>query len=511
VRAVVYCRVSSADQVENYSLGTQEAGCRTHCERQGWEVDRVFVERGESAKTADRTEFQAMLSYCRKSKGRVQFVVVYNLSRFARNQYDHHAVRALLHSLGITLRSVTEPVDDGISGQLMEGILAAFHEFDNAKRREAAITGMRAAVKDGRWCWHPPFGYVNNGGELAPDPGRAHLITEAFRLLAEGHSVSETRRLVAAKGMRLTRSDFFKLVKRPIYAGWIDVPSWGLRTAGQHPALVDQQTWDRAQLALRGKGGKLYLLDNPDFPLRRFVACGICEKTYTGGWSKGRAGKRYGYYRCVNTKCGATSVAKAALEERFAHLLSAVTPSPRYLAALRLVVLDALNQQQGEAKAQLQAARREVDGLEKRRERLVEAYIFDQAVSREVYEGQLDKLNLELSLARCRLGEAQIEDVDAEGILGFAEHVAVNAERLWVEFDAEQKRRFQRFAFPGGVRFAAGAFLNPQPSPLFGGLRAVEVAEAGNGRPEWTGFEPLSFVHHLGKLRAQLGFAGVAA
>lgn len=511
MRAVVYARVSSADQVENYSLGTQEAGCRAYCERQGWEVVRTFVERGESAKTAQRTEFQAMLAYCRQHKGRVQYVVVYNLSRFARNQYDHHAVRALLHSLGITLRSVTEPTDDGVTGQLMEGILAAFHEFDNELRRERAVTGMRAAIRAGKWCWHPPFGYLGEAGALKPDPDRAHLITEAFRLLADGHSASEARRVVAAKGMKLARSDFFKLIRRQVYAGWIDVPSWGLRVRGQHPPLVDQETWDRAQLALRGRGGKLYLLDNPDFPLRRFVTCGSCGKPYTGGWSKSRQGKRYGYYRCVNTKCRVPNVAKAALEERFADLLREVKPSARYLAALRAVVLDTLNQQQGEARAQLQAARRDVDTAEKRRERLVEAYIYDQAVTRDVYEAQLDKINQELALARCRLSEAQIEEVDAEGILGFAEHLATHAERLWLEFDAEQKRRFQRFAFPAGLRFEAGGFLNPQPSLLFQGLPAVEVAKEGNGRPEWTGFEPLPFLRHLGKLRAQLGFAEAVA
>ena len=37
--------------------------------------------------------------------------VVYNLTRFAREKYDHFALRALLKSLGISLRSATEPID----------------------------------------------------------------------------------------------------------------------------------------------------------------------------------------------------------------------------------------------------------------------------------------------------------------------------------------------------------------------------------------------------------------
>ncbi len=56
LRAIIYCRVSSKEQTQNLSLPVQEEQCRAFCSQSGWEVDRVFLERGESAKTADRTE-----------------------------------------------------------------------------------------------------------------------------------------------------------------------------------------------------------------------------------------------------------------------------------------------------------------------------------------------------------------------------------------------------------------------------------------------------------------------
>jgi DNA invertase Pin-like site-specific DNA recombinase len=52
MRAVVYCRVSTKDQVQNLSLPTQEKACIEYCHRHGYDVDRVFIEQGESAKTA---------------------------------------------------------------------------------------------------------------------------------------------------------------------------------------------------------------------------------------------------------------------------------------------------------------------------------------------------------------------------------------------------------------------------------------------------------------------------
>ncbi len=133
VAAVIYVRVSTKEQTENLSLPTQLRACEEYCRREGYDVLERFTEQGESAKTTDRTELQRLLNYCRTHKGKVHFVVVYNLTRFAREKYDHFALRALLKSLGISLRSATEPIDDTSTGKLMEGVLAAFAQFDSVR------------------------------------------------------------------------------------------------------------------------------------------------------------------------------------------------------------------------------------------------------------------------------------------------------------------------------------------------------------------------------------------
>ena len=121
VGAVIYIRVSTKEQTENLSLPTQLRACEEYCRREGFEILERFKEEGESAKTADRTELQRLLTYCRIHKGRVHFLVVFNLTRFARDKFDHFALRSHLQSLGISLRSATEPIDDTSTGKLMEG------------------------------------------------------------------------------------------------------------------------------------------------------------------------------------------------------------------------------------------------------------------------------------------------------------------------------------------------------------------------------------------------------
>jgi site-specific DNA recombinase len=65
VGAVIYVRVSTKEQTENLSLPTQLRACEEYCRRQGYEILERFHEEGESAKTTDRSQLQALLKYCR--------------------------------------------------------------------------------------------------------------------------------------------------------------------------------------------------------------------------------------------------------------------------------------------------------------------------------------------------------------------------------------------------------------------------------------------------------------
>lgn len=141
MKAVIYCRVSTKEQAQNLSLPTQLRACREYCSRNGLTVVEVFEDAGESAKTTDRPEFKRLLEYCRENKGQVGVLVVYNVTRFARNDHDHAIIRTLLHRLGVSLRSVNEPIGDDSVGKLTENMLAAIAQFDNDVKSERTTAG----------------------------------------------------------------------------------------------------------------------------------------------------------------------------------------------------------------------------------------------------------------------------------------------------------------------------------------------------------------------------------
>jgi hypothetical protein len=96
---------------------------------------------------------------------------VFNLTRFARDKYDHFALRSHLQSLGISLRSATEPIDDTSTGKLMEGVLAAFAQFDNDCRPDPGRFTKEQLLKQVR-----TWGLTNRRGL---DRGSTHLDTDA--------------------------------------------------------------------------------------------------------------------------------------------------------------------------------------------------------------------------------------------------------------------------------------------------------------------------------------------
>lgn len=337
-----------------------------------------------------------MLEYCRENKGRVKWVVVYAVNRFARSSHDHLATRALLGKLGISLRSVTEQFDESSQGKLMESILASFAQFDNDVRSERTVVGMKAALAAGRWTFKAPPGYLNGNRKLGSsslilEQERAPLIRQAFETYGSGlHSKQTVLAMVNAAGLRtvkgklMSKQTFEKMLRNPVYAGLLVVDKWGERRRGDFEALVSQELFDRVQALLDGKRVNVTprLRSNPDFPLRHFVKCGCCGKPLTGGWSKGRS-KLYANYRCQNLQCKGVSITKTDLENGFVEFLERLQPRPEYVKLFNEIVLDVWKERQVQNVTLNASLKHHIEDLNERMERLNETFIYQRAIDRE--------------------------------------------------------------------------------------------------------------------------------
>lgn len=158
-KAIAYLRVSTEEQVDNFSLETQEEICRNEAEKRDLHLVKVFREEGKSAKDiSGRPTLLQLLEYCRENKTKIDAVIVYRLDRLSRQTADYLVIRKKLSDYNITLYSATEPTGDSPTEKLVETILAGFAQLDNDIRAERAINGMKARFLAGYTNHKPPLG-----------------------------------------------------------------------------------------------------------------------------------------------------------------------------------------------------------------------------------------------------------------------------------------------------------------------------------------------------------------
>ncbi|MFM2423765.1 MAG: hypothetical protein RLZZ70_152, partial [Candidatus Parcubacteria bacterium] len=304
MKGIIYCRVSSHEQVQGTSLDNQQTACEQYALSRGISVDKIFIERGESATAANRTEFLKALDYCRDHKD-VESFIVWKVDRFARNTTDHFGVRATLVKYGTTLHSVTEPITDDPQGQLMETMLAGFAQFENEIRKQRCTSGMQGALRKGLFIWNPKPGYKRTKKLVRRvtepdilDETIAPLLRRGMLLYAEGNiSISELARTTAKWGLRTRTGISFgkqrwsEVLEDKYYAGFIIDPWTGDEYLGQHEPLISLDKYLKIQSIKKkySKNAEIRSLVNPDFPLRGFVRCACCNSKLTASSSKGRS------------------------------------------------------------------------------------------------------------------------------------------------------------------------------------------------------------------------------
>lgn len=135
--------------------------------------------------------------------------------------------------------------------------------------------------------------------------------------------------------------------------------------------------------------------------------------------------------------------------------------------------------------AQVQVARR-IEALEQTRQKLVEAYL-RRVVEESVYRRQDEALAEDIALARMELHDADLAEIDVEGVLSFAEVILLDARRLWIEGTLDQRQRLQKILFPRGVAFDPHlGFGTAETAVFFTWLAAVPSPSTEEASP--TGF-----------------------
>ncbi len=497
-RAVLYLRVSSREQVDNFSLENQESICKDYCRKNDYQVVKVFIEPGESAKTDDRPRFQEMLLFCRKKENNINMVVFYHSSRFSRDTKDFLIIQADLARYGINLDSVTEPLIKEISPEatLYTQIVSSFNEYENSNKARNTVNGMRRRFIEGYSLNNPPLGYVlaQKTGERSiavRDKTWWPIIKSMWeRIPAEKLGIMAVLRELNKYQLRkFTKSSVSHLFHNPFYYGMMKSVKFRLEVMGQHEPMISKDLYYQAQAILDGKEptNKIKGHYRDDFLLRGFLVCPECGHQMTSCWSKGQRA-RFPYYLCsTRGKHTVKSYPRDLVENQFRELLRNLQPTAKYWTYYRERILEtyqARNQVILETQDKIKTDLHQIEGmLDVLKEKHLKGIYNDSD-----FMEMRDSLETRLMAKKNLIADKSITIEELKVKTAWFGGFLTNLEKVFTAATPEVRQLVGCSIFPEGLNFKDGEFRTPKMASAFE-LKDVFADSQSNQAP-LEGIEP---------------------
>jgi len=220
--------------------------------------------------------------------------------------------------------------------------------------------------------------------------------------------------------------------------------------------------------------------------LRVFVRCAKCGTALTGSWSTGRK-KKCPYYRC-RENCDAVKAQPDKLHAIFLEWLRRLAPKPESMVSMKDTIRAVWKERQRDSEKLRVVLKRKLAEVETRRTTLVDRWL-DGKVDQGIYDENIGRLTAEVDSVRGELIGTELESIELERVLDFAERIILRPDRLWVESSLDQRQRLQKTLFPNGIEFDGEEF-GTDSTPLFFSLSGRDFNDdACMASP--TGFEPV--------------------
>lgn len=344
-KCYIYIRVSTAMQVDGYSLEAQKDRLTKFAEFQDMEVVREYCDAGKSGKSiTGRSEFTQMLQDVADDKDGVEYILVFKLSRFGRNAADVLNSLQYIQDFGVNLICVEDGIDSSKdSGKLTITVLSAVAEIERENILVQTMEGRKQKAREGKWNGgQAPFGYTldSKKGMLIVNPEEAEIVKIIFnKFVNEGLGADSISNYLNQHGYvktkyrshelnYFTRSLVRKILDNPVYIGKIAYGKSStekikgtrdqyhrvrnddfLLAEGLHDAIIDLDLWEGAR-AKREETGvkwvKTHSLEHEHI-LTGLLKCPICGVGMSGTVRR-RKNKSTGeykddfYYRCKHRK-----------------------------------------------------------------------------------------------------------------------------------------------------------------------------------------------------------------
>ena len=333
-KAVIYARYSSEKQSE-MSIDGQVREVRAFAEQQGYTIIGEYIDRALTGKIDKRPDFQRMIKD--SGKGLFEYVIVYQLDRFARNRYDSAHYKHQLKKNGVKVLSAKENIADDPSGILMETVLEGMAEYYSAELAQKVKRGMYESFLLGRnlgggRCYGydtEPFGHSSSGRvstRLVINNAEAEIVRKVFDDYASGKMAKDIKKwldtngIIGRKGKPFHVNGVLHMLGNDKYIGTATFGNE--KKENLVPAIVDKDIFERVQQRLnRNKKSPLSFKAREHYLLSTKIYCGYCKNIITAESGTSRHGTTHRYYKCYTKKrhlsiCEQNQVVKEKLENK---------------------------------------------------------------------------------------------------------------------------------------------------------------------------------------------------
>ena len=332
---VAYMRYSSANQDED-SIKYQRNAIIAYTMTHKLYIEDEYIDEARTGTNDRRERFQALINDAKK-RPKWKKILVYDMSRFSRNNKDATKYLSELEDLDIEVISVTQAFDNSNEGLLLRGLTNLLNEYYSRNLSKHTISGLKLKAKDGKHCGGiAPLGYkVDENKNLVINDDEANLVRLIFDLYEANYSYNRMaselnkRGYKTKSGKAFTKNSFSSILTQEKYTGtyiWNRTrkkSNKGTRNSHRHkpideqiiiadsiPPIISKSQFDRVQAMMSSrkdgnsasKSRRYYLLSGIGK-----LKCAECGANLVGTARKSH-GIEYIYYNCPNHKRHTCSV-----------------------------------------------------------------------------------------------------------------------------------------------------------------------------------------------------------
>lgn len=297
-----YCRVSSREQVQGYSIDNQKEKIQMYLELFDYEPEKLtfYVDEGKSASSLKRPAMQNMLNDIENDE--IDEIIIYKLDRISRSVLDVYYLLNNLLSKDVNLVAILDNLDiKTANGRMVIGILAIFAQWERENTIERTNDGLLRMAREGKYPISTiPFGYKRDEDKyLYIYEKEAAVIRDMFLFAKSGYTFIEiSRRLQEKHGYKLSDERVRNIIFNDSYYGEFLYKDFVFYEIV--PAIVSKDDALEAR-KMSGKRNSVYGEGLNHFSFRYKVKCAtcgeilICVPTY-------KKDKHYYYYYCKKCK-----------------------------------------------------------------------------------------------------------------------------------------------------------------------------------------------------------------